>query len=616
VTLRVQLAGPVSTGALSLAHGGGPGILEALARALRERGHEVAIGASPSGEPLATSAIVLQDATRRAVWLLGGDVPDRLRDWDAVAAATAELRTRLRRARAIASKALFTIPLAPLGPPDPAPGDPQRVAFVGYRESERSALGHLANGLRRVDPRLHPEVLAVGASPAEATDAGLAVVVVETVDELLARLPGYGFVVAGGGPIGVSDVGLLSARRAGAIVLTHGTTAGRHELVLHEYDGFVSEELEATPAFVEECVRHITALANDPVRAGLFRKRARRDSPGWDEIARLWERALRATAPPARVTVVMSAYNVEPFVEDAVDSVLAQTYRDFDLVVVDDGSTDGTTDLLRGLHDPRLLVVEQPNAGVWAALNTGLRHAHRELVARMDADDLTHPRRLALEVDFLDRHPHVGLLGTGFYKIDRDGRILMLVHYPTDDRALKRQLTRENAFLHPTVVFRRAILDQTGPYRRHEAEDYDLWLRMSERVTVANLEAPLHRLRRTGQTRVAQFEREIIASADELRREALARCLGGEDSAGYPVWRRPRWLGLPALHAEERAPYAETLQSWAETRPLTEPGLAARLYAKAVVTRPLEGRAWRGLARSVFVGQPLAWVRRRLLQSR
>ena len=603
MTLRLQLVAADASGALNLGDWGAPGILEALARTLRERGHEATIGARPNDTLLPTSAVVLDDGTRRAVWLLGGDVPDALREWDVVVAPTAALRTRLRRARAVASKALFTIPLGPLGPPEPARGDPERIAFVGYPESERSALRVLADALRRVTPRLHVDVLAVGPCSVGGADEGLSVIPVTTFDELLARLPGYGFVVAGGGPIGVSDVGVLSARRAGAIVLTHGTTAGRHELVLHDYDGFVSEEAEPTPAFVDACVRHVVALTQDPARARLFRERARRDTPGWDEVAELWERALCATAPSARVTVVMSAYNVKPFVEEAVDSVLAQTYRDFDFVVVDDGSTDGTTEVLRGLHDPRLLVVEQPNAGVWAALNTGLRHAHRELVARMDADDVTHPRRLALEVDFLDRHPHVGLLGTGFYKIDGDGRILMLVHYPTDDRALKRQLTRENAFLHPTVVFRRAILDRTGPYRRHEAEDYDLWLRMSERVTVANLETPLHGLRRTGQTRVAQFEREIIASAQELRDQALGRCLGREDSGGHPSsWHRPRRLGLPALSREELGPYTETLHAWAETLCPTQPKLASRLYARAILARPRDWRAWLGLARRLLRG--------------
>jgi glycosyltransferase involved in cell wall biosynthesis len=482
--------------------------------------------------------------------------------------------------------------------------------LIGYAQSRRSALRALALALGRVAPRLRAEIVAIGPISTSASDAELSVVTVATFEELLACLPRYGFVVAGDSPIGLADVGLLAARRAGAIVLTHGSATGRHEVVLHEYDGFVSEEPEPTPSFVEECVHHIAELTQDPVRAALFRDRARRDSPGWDEVARLWERALRPTAPPARVTVVMSAYNVESFVEDAVDSVLGQTYRDFDLVVVDDGSTDGTTELLRDLHDPRLLVVEQPNGGVWAALNAGLRHAHRELIARMDADDLTHPRRLARQVDFLDRHPRVGLLGTGFYKIDRDGRIQMLVHYPTDDRALKRQLTRENAFLHPTVVFRRRILERTGPYRCHEAEDYDLWLRVSERVTVANLEAPLHRLRRTGQTRVARFLPEILASADELRGQALGRCLGRADPEGHPPWHRPRWLGLPALRREERAPYAETLHAWAETLRGTRPGVAAKLYARAILARPVDARAWLALVQNLLV---TAWLRSRLL---
>jgi hypothetical protein len=575
--------------------GGLPAIVEALAGALRAGGHAVDVDARASDDRPAADAVLLDDGARRAAWLLGRDVPrgDALVGCDLVAAATADLRARLRRARAIASDALVTIPVGPLGRIDPPTGEPFRVALLGLE------LQPLAEPLVRADPRLHVDVLGP-----------------ERSEALLGRLPAYGFLVAGPAAVGVGDVGLLTARAAGAIVLA-ARAPGRHELIFPDYDGFLSDEPGVTPAFVEACVRHIASLAGDPGRARLFRERARRGTVSWAEIAGLWARALDTGRASARVTVVMSAYDVESFVEDAVDSVLGQTYRDLDLVVVDDGSTDRTTAILREIHDPRLLVLEQANGGVWAALNAGLAHAHRELVARMDADDLTHPRRLALQVDFLDRHPRVGLLGTGFYRVDVEGHIRSLVHYPLDDRAVKRLLTRENAFLHPTVMFRRRILERTGPYRRHEAEDYDLWLRVSERATVANLEPPLHRLRRTGQTRVARFEREIIASAEELRRQALGRCLGQPDASGHPAWRRPRWLGLPVLQRDEVPAYAETLHAWAESLAASQPRLAARLYTRAIAARPLDARAWLALARSVaadpsLLARPLAWLGRRL----
>ena len=300
----------------------------------------------------------------------------------------------------------------------------------------------------------------------------------------------------------------------------------------------------------------------------------------------------------------MSAYDAEPFVEDAVDSILAQTWSDFEFLAVDDGSRDRTRAILHGIQDPRLTVLEQPNRGLWAALNAGLQQARGELIARMDADDVSHPERLARQVHFLDRHPEVGLLGTAFYKVDRAGRIQVRAAFPSDDRSLKRQLTRESVFLHPTVVFRRRLLDRTGPYRRHEAEDYDLWLRMSERSAVANLEAPLHHLRRTGETRVAVFQREIIESAAEVRRQALQRCLGSPDPEGYPPRGRLRWLGLPDLRRDEAAAYAETLQAWVDTLLPAEPGLAARLSARLLLVQPWRARGWLALARSLIRRRP------------
>ncbi len=117
----------------------------------------------------------------------------------------------------------------------------------------------------------------------------------------------------------------------------------------------------------------------------------------------------------------MAAWNAGPFVQEAVDSILGQTEWDLELIVVDDGSTDETAGILAACDDARLTVIHQENQGVWAALNRGLREARGQLIARMDADDIAHPRRLQHQLDFLDRNPCVALVGTACHKIDAAG---------------------------------------------------------------------------------------------------------------------------------------------------------------------------------------------------
>ena len=170
-------------------------------------------------------------------------------------------------------------------------------------------------------------------------------------------------------------------------------------------------------------------------------------------------------AAPTRVSVVMAVWNEAPYVEEAVDSILGQTVWDLELIVVNDGSTDGTAEILHRYDDARLNVIDQENTGLWAALNRGLREARGELVARMDGDDIAHPRRLQHELEFLDAHPEVALVGTACYKVDASGRIFMLYPVPVSDREIKRRLPRGSQFIHPSVIIRRQALERVGGYR-------------------------------------------------------------------------------------------------------------------------------------------------------
>jgi glycosyltransferase involved in cell wall biosynthesis len=227
----------------------------------------------------------------------------------------------------------------------------------------------------------------------------------------------------------------------------------------------------------------------------------------------------------------MSVHNGAAWIAPAVESVLGQSLGDLELIVVDDGSTDTTPTLLAGVRDPRLRVERQARAGLTRSLNRALALGGAPLIARLDADDLALPERLARQCAFLDAHPEVGLLGTGAREVDTDGRELRIVSPPPDDRTIRRALIRRNPFVHSSMMMRRVLVEQVGGYDPSfpVAQDYDLWLRLSGITRMANLPEPLV-VRRLVPGRVT-LERDT----ERLRAEARARWRAIRRQT-YPLW--------------------------------------------------------------------------------
>ena len=231
------------------------------------------------------------------------------------------------------------------------------------------------------------------------------------------------------------------------------------------------------------------------------------------------------------VSVLMSVHNGAPWVRDAVTSVFAQTLADLELIVIDDGSTDATPELLASLRDPRLHVERRARQGLTLALNRALELGQAPLLARLDADDLALPERLARQRQYLDAHPDVGLLGTGAREVDEAGREVAVVRPPVDDAAIRRVLIRANPFVHSSVMMRRAALDRAGGYDPSfpVAQDYDLWMRLARVTRLANLSEPLV-IRRLAPGRVS-----AVRDDDRLRAEARVRWRAVRSRA-YPWW--------------------------------------------------------------------------------
>jgi hypothetical protein len=181
------------------------------------------------------------------------------------------------------------------------------------------------------------------------------------------------------------------------------------------------------------------------------------------------------------------------YLADSVNSILGQTFVDLELLAVDDGSRDGAFVALTPLaaSDPRLRLLKNPGSGLVDALNFGLAQAKAALVARMDADDVALPERLARQVAFLDATPDVALVGAQVANIDAVGAPTgERSHFPTTPEDVAAALTTRGCVIrHPTIVARKAALVAAGGYRApcERAEDYDLWLRLSESARLANL---------------------------------------------------------------------------------------------------------------------------------
>lgn len=193
------------------------------------------------------------------------------------------------------------------------------------------------------------------------------------------------------------------------------------------------------------------------------------------------------------VSVVMTAYNAQEFLNIAVDSLLLQTYRKFELIIVDDGSTDHTRFIIENYKDPRIKYFYQKNKGLAAALNLGISNAKGEYVARMDADDISFPERLSKQVKFMQANKKIALLGTNFEIIDENGCNKGTSIHLDRPEDIKLEFLVRNPFGHGTTMVRRAVLQKVGGYNEAEPiEDYELWWRIAKNYKIANLSERLY----------------------------------------------------------------------------------------------------------------------------
>ena len=288
------------------------------------------------------------------------------------------------------------------------------------------------------------------------------------------------------------------------------------------------------------------------------------------------------------VSVVMTVYNTERYVADALESVLGQTFRDFEFIIIDDGSTDRSTAILNDFtkRDSRLRLVSRPNTGIVAAANEGIGMARGRYLARMDSDDVSLPRRFEAQVRYLDAHPECVLVGSRVTVVDPYGSPVIDSGQKLTHEEIDAELLSSGggwAVVQPSAMMRTKAVRKVGGYRgRHNvSEDQDLFLRLAEVGRVANLPEPLLLYRRHYKSVMHTQWRQREEVKERIVREAYQR-------RGLPMppdWKFDDWKPTPP---------AEQFRAWGWAALRRGNVSVARKHAVAALrAAPMSSEGWR-----------------------
>lgn len=222
-----------------------------------------------------------------------------------------------------------------------------------------------------------------------------------------------------------------------------------------------------------------------------------------------------------KVSVIMAVYNGERYLKEAIDSILLQTFKDFELLIVNDGSTDRTADILNEYDTPKIRIFSQSNKGCLAARHLAINNSRGGYLAIMDADDIALPERLSKTVEYLDSHSDVVLVGTGYILRDESTGIEETLIPPTDDHILRRCLLRYDPFKDPTNLIRTDAFKEAGGYKVDFGFDYELYSRLAKIGKLANISEALLIRRQHSQ----QFFRMGISAKAHWKRRLNIRWL-------------------------------------------------------------------------------------------
>ena len=270
-----------------------------------------------------------------------------------------------------------------------------------------------------------------------------------------------------------------------------------------------------------------------------------------------------------KVTVLMTVYNGERYLKECMDSVLSQSFKDFEFLIVDDCGADSSKDIIKSYKDDRIRLIEnKQNVSQVRSLNIGLEHAQGEYIARMDQDDVMMKNRLERQLDFLDKRQDISIVGTWGEAIDENGKVFDTFCYPTkNEEIVGGILYSGNPLMHMSVIFKKDAVISVGKYdeSRSFAEDYDLWTRLLlKRYRFANIPEFLvqfryHRESSSRLFRETQIKSTYIAISNFLRNIVGSSCDINPDSLcniliNSGMMRKEYWLDeTDTQHSENLA---------------------------------------------------------------
>jgi glycosyltransferase involved in cell wall biosynthesis len=303
----------------------------------------------------------------------------------------------------------------------------------------------------------------------------------------------------------------------------------------------------------------------------------------------------------------MAVYNGERYLRQAVQSVLGQTLSDFELVIIDDGSTDGSAGLLREFLDPRIRIITNPrNEGLTRCLIRGCGEARGKYIARMDADDISYPQRFEKQVEFLEAHPDHAVVGCRCHYVDSGGEIQNTSGHFLEDDEIKKDVWRRSPIVHGSAMFVRECLLECGGYREifRCAQDYDLWLRLVGNYKMANLPDVLYgyRYHRSSitlqrlylQSQFVELARELARERIEMGSDALMRGETEVVQQEIDAWNSDGFLKTREIRS---ATVNRLLPLMASCGNLQDVSI---LWLTALVSNPLNAGLWKFLLSKPF----------------
>lgn len=237
------------------------------------------------------------------------------------------------------------------------------------------------------------------------------------------------------------------------------------------------------------------------------------------------------------ISVLLPVYNGAKYLQEAIESILKQTYTDFELIIIDDGSQDHSASIVEQFNDARIIFYSQSNMGLAATLNRAIDLSNGIYLARQDQDDFSLPTRFEKQVNFLEKHPECGIVGC-WAQIWIEGRKSHLIfEHPSDNLSLQFKLLFNNPFVHSSMMIRKEIFSTVGMYSmsrdRQPPEDYELWSRVARRFEIANIPEVLHFYRETkcsmSRTGINPFLSRVVKISAENLAFVLERSGPGDD---------------------------------------------------------------------------------------